>query len=167
MPRKKPENRSATNSGTSSVDDPRFIAVAKGQSMREGITIPTAAEHWCPQARSWFNSLKLSGQSAFYEASDWATAVCAAESYDMFFRTHNASHMGNFVRLSERLVVTVSDRKRSRIELDDPEVSDADEEAADAAVIDWHKRLGVVRDGLQPGSAAPGWREVRHDRSPG
>ena len=127
------------------MDDPRFIAVAKGQSRRAGITIPTAAAHWCPQARSWYNSLRLSGQSDFYEASDWATAICAAESYDMFFRTHNASILGSFVRLSERLGVTVTDRKRSRIELDDPEVSDADEEAANEAIVDWHRRLGVVR----------------------
>jgi hypothetical protein len=147
MPRKKPESRSSGSGATSSVDDPRFITVAKGQSKRNSIpAIPTAAPHWCPQARSWYNSLVLSGQSDFYEASDWATAVCAAEAYDMFFRTHNASILGSFTRLSERLGVTITDRKRSRIELDDPEPEDADEDAADKAVITWQGRLGVVRN---------------------
>lgn len=130
-------------------DEPVIVIVNRGQS-RNVTTIPTANERWCPQARSWYNSLALSGQSDFYQASDWATAICAAEAYDMFFKTHNASILGSFVRLSERLGATVTDRKRSRIDLVEAEVSDADEEAADAAVIDWHHRLGVVRE-LQPG----------------
>jgi hypothetical protein len=68
--------------------------------------------------------------------------VCAAEAYDIFFRTYNASVLAHFVKLSERLGVTIVDRKRARVELADPEPTDKDEEAADAAVIDWHKRLG-------------------------
>ena len=141
---KKPEQRGGQ--ATSAVDDPRFIAVAKGTSRRKGIVIPEANPGWLPVARSWYNSLKLSGQSDFYEASDWATAVAAAQSYDIFLRTYNAAILSSFVRLSERLGATISDRKRSRIELDDPSATDADEEAADEAVIKWHGRLGLVEE---------------------
>lgn len=144
-PRKAPEKRGGA--ATSAIDDPRFIAVAKGTSRRHGIPIPEADPAWHPIVQSWFRALALSGQSDFYEASDWATAVLAARAYDIFLRTYNAGILGNFVRLSERLGVTITDRKRSRIELDDPEQTDQDEVAADAAVIDWGKRLGVVRDG--------------------
>lgn len=124
--------------------EPLIVVVSRGQS-RKVATIPTASERWCPQARSWYNSLALSGQSDFFQASDWATAICAAEAYDMWFKTHNASTLGSFVRLSERLGATIGDRQRSHIDLVEAEATDADEEAADAAVIDWHKRLGVVR----------------------
>jgi hypothetical protein len=98
-----------------------------------------------PEAQSWFRSLARSGQSDFYEASDWATAVAAAQAYDIFLRTYNASVFGSFVRLSERLGVTVIDRKRSRIELDDPEPQDEDEDAADEAVQGWQARLRIVQ----------------------
>lgn len=89
----------------------------------------------------------MSGQSDFYEASDWATAVAAAQAYDIFLRTYNASIFGSFVRLSERLGATITDRKRSRIELDDPEPADQDEDAADSAVQGWQARLKVIPGG--------------------
>jgi hypothetical protein len=103
--------------------------------------IPTASPEWKPQARSWFNSLRLSGQSKYYEASDWATAVAAAQAYDIFLRTHSPGILSQFVRLSERLGATITDRRRSGIEMDEPEHTDADEEAADKAVTDWQLRL--------------------------
>lgn len=150
-PRKQPEQRGG--GATSAVDDPRYISVAKGQTMRHGIPIPEASPNWLPVSRSWYNSLRYSGQSAFYEASDWTTAVCAAQAYDIFLRTYNASTLAVFERLSARLGATISDRARARIVLDEPEHADADEDAADEAVIRWQGRLGVVVDGLQPSPA--------------
>jgi len=126
-------------------DDPRFIAIAKGSSRRAGIPIPDVDEAWLPEVQSWFRSLKLSGQADFYEASDWATAVAAARAYDMSIRTASPGWFGNFTRLSERLGCTITDRKRSRIELDDPEPQDADEDAADEAVQGWQARLRLVQ----------------------
>src|SRR6516164_11793264 len=104
--------------------DPNFGTIHRAPSRKEGIRIPEADPRWKPEAQSWFRSLKLSGQSEWYEASDWATAVAAAQAYDIFLRTHNASILGSFVRLSERLGATITDRKRSRIELADPEPED-------------------------------------------
>jgi hypothetical protein len=142
--KKKPEDRTGAASGFA--NDPRFVAIAKGTSRRAGIPIPQASESWHPSAQSWFRSLSLSGQSDFYEASDWATAVFCAQLYDAFLRTRKSTMLPAFLRLSERLGVTIVDRKRNRIELDEPEVSDVDEDAADDAVIAWHGRLGIVRD---------------------
>ena len=138
---KKPEARSSGSRSTGSHDDPRFIAVARGHSRRKGIPIPEANPDWLPQARSWYNSLKLSGQSDFYEASDWATAVCAAQMFHDYLRTKSPGILAQFVRLTESLGATISDRKKSRIELEDPNPADADEEAADRAVNDWQLRL--------------------------
>jgi hypothetical protein len=80
-----------------------------------------------------------------YEASDWATAVAAAQAYDIFLRTYNGSVLANFVRLSERLAVTIADRQKARIELSQPEPRDHDEDAADASVTNWQKRLRHLR----------------------
>ena len=145
MPRKKPEQRSEGSKSTGVGDDPRFIEVSRVRHRNYTGPIPTPAGHWRPQTRSWFNSLSLSAQSDLYEPSDWATAVAAAEAYDIFLRTHNASILGSFVRLSERLGVCVSDRKRSRIEMEPPDTEDEDETAADKAVQGWQARLTVVR----------------------
>jgi hypothetical protein len=127
-------------------DDPRFAKVSRARSRSGDIPIPKAPSHWHPVARSWFNSLGLSGQSELYEASDWATAVAAAEALNMFMKNHNASLFTNFTRISERLGVTVSDRKRSHIELTDADDADEDEEAAQEAVLGWHRTLRAVPD---------------------
>lgn len=144
-PRKQPGARQG-GGATSAVDDPRFISVSQGRTKRKGIPIPGASPNWDPSVQSWYRSLALSGQADLYEASDWATAVAAAQAYNIFLRTYNASVFASFVRLSERLGVTVVDRKRSRIELVDEDATDADEDAADQTVIQWQGRLGVVRD---------------------
>lgn len=118
--------------------------MTSGSTAGRDFPIPTADKGWHPKARSWYNSLKLSGQSAFWEPSDWATAVAAADAYNVFLRTHNASILAQFVRLSERLGATLTDRKRGRIELEEPVQEDEDEAAADAAVQGWQGRLHSV-----------------------
>ena len=115
--------------------------VTRGQTRRKGIAIPEADPNWRPIARSWYNSLKLSGQSDWYEASDWSTAVTAAQAYNIFLQTYNAAILAQFVRLSERLAVTIADRKRAHIELLDPDVTDEDEDAADATVLSWQAKF--------------------------
>lgn len=129
--------------------DHRYIAesgpITRGRTRSAGITIPEADPRWLPLSRSWYNSLKLSGQSDWYEASDWATAVTAADAFDKFLRTRNATILAHFVRLSERLAVTVVDRARARIYLAEPEPTDADEEAADAKVLQWQQKLHEQR----------------------
>ena len=141
-PKKKPASR--TGAGTGHGDDPRFIKVTSGSASDRDFPIPIADTKWHPKARSWYNSLKLSGQSEFFEPSDWATAVAAADAYNVFLITHNASILAQFTRLSERLGATLTDRKRSRIELEEPVIEDEDEDAADEAVQGWQGRLHSV-----------------------
>jgi hypothetical protein len=43
------------------------------------VVIPPAEEDWHPTARAWYESLRESGQSRFYESSDWWQAhFCAS-----------------------------------------------------------------------------------------
>lgn len=44
------------------------------------VQAPEADEGWHPVARRWYEALSTSGQSRFYEPSDWATAFLLAES---------------------------------------------------------------------------------------
>jgi hypothetical protein len=130
--------------------DPRYQdqggPVTRGITRRDGIAIPEADPSWLPIARSWFNSLKLSGQCDLYEASDWMTAIAAAKALDMGLRSYNASLFAQFARLSERLGATFADRARARIVLDVPDVTDTDEDAADTVVYGWQSRLNAYRD---------------------
>ena len=123
--------------------------VSRGRRRRENIPIPTASPYWLPPARSWFNSLRLSGQSEFYEASDWATAVICAQLLDIYLRTRDLKTFHEFRLMSARLGTTVADRNAARILLDEedpPEPTDQDEEAADEVVTSWHGKLGLVRE---------------------
>ena len=143
QPAKKPEER--LGHGSVEYHDPRYIPHTKALRNKD-IPVPDASERWHVTVQSWFNALKISGHSVFFEASDWATAVAAAEMYDRFLRTDNASILAQFVRLTERLGCTELDRKRGRIELQDSEVKDTDKDRAAEAVISWKSHLGIVRD---------------------
>jgi hypothetical protein len=125
---------------------------SRGTTRRAEIPVPEPNRMWHPQAQSWFNSLKLSGQSEFYEASDWATAVLCAQLYDIYIKSRAVNVLDRFLKLSARLGVTVADRYAARIVLDEPEPEhhDEDEEQADATVLDWHRRLKLVEDDDAP-----------------
>jgi hypothetical protein len=122
---------------------PNSVPINRGRARNKDIPIPEASPRWHPQAISWFNSLKLSGQSEFYEASDWAMAVVAAQTYDLFMRTYRAELLLRFDRLSTRLGACIADRNAARIRLEEEPlpVVDEDQEAADAVVLDWRRKF--------------------------
>lgn len=123
------------------------------------VRIPRADPEWHPIAKMLWDSLKKSGQSDFYQQSDWAFAYSLCEdlshyksgskSIDRATRElYNKSRSGQMLQsiysAMERLLVTEGDRRRVRIELQRPE-----EETTSAAVVainDYKARLGVVQD---------------------
>jgi hypothetical protein len=44
------------------------------------VSVPKANAKWHPVAKRWFDSLAKSGQSSFYQPSDWGAAYVLAES---------------------------------------------------------------------------------------
>ena len=118
----------------------------RGQTRRASIPIPDADERWRPEAQTWFRSLKLSGQSSLYEASDWATAVAAAQAYDIFLRTYNASLLAHFVgsraarRHSRRPQARPNRARRAR------RAPRRGCEHADNVIQGWQERLNARRD---------------------
>lgn len=101
---------------------------------------PAADEDWHPVARAWFESLAVSGQSVFYEPSDWATAVLVAESISRELKPQVVGMMTDengaqlepafavvpmkgaalsaYLKAMTSLLVTEGDRRRAGVELE-------------------------------------------------
>lgn len=81
---------------------------------------PRALKEWHPLARRWYNSLKTSGQSQFYEPTDWAFAMYIAQvmstnlEQERFSATLFAAVLGGM----ESLLSTEASRRRARLEIE-------------------------------------------------
>lgn len=115
------------------------------------VCAPTPDEEWHPVARRWFDSLSASGQSRFYEPSDWATAYLIAESIsrdlnpqvvgvtergDAVFESIplKGASLSAYLKAFGNLLTTEGDRRRASVELQRGELSDADEDASVTAL---------------------------------
>lgn len=81
--------------------------------------VPEADPEWHQVAQAWFRSLSESGQSQFYEASDWATARYVAEgmSRNLEGGRFSAQLFAAVNSAMSNLLVTEGDRRRVRLEL--------------------------------------------------
>lgn len=93
------------------------ITTAPGAAVVE---VPPADPDWHPIAVRWYASLAQSGQSRFYEPSDWAVALYVAEgmSRSLLASRLSANLFAAVVSASSNLLVTEGDRRRLRIELE-------------------------------------------------
>jgi hypothetical protein len=116
------------------------------------VDVPAADEKWHPIARAWYQSLASSGQAAFYEPSDWATAVLIAESLSRDLKPQfvgiseatgepiietipmKGASLAAYLKAMTALLVTEGDRRRARLELERPQPPG--EEAPDVSWID-------------------------------
>jgi hypothetical protein len=75
-------------------------------------------------AVEWYESLSDSGIAAFYERSDWATAMIVAEELTHYFNTstsrRSAQMLTALFSMMTSLGATEGDRRRMRIELEKP-----------------------------------------------
>lgn len=119
--------------------------VDKGVGAAE-VPIPPAKSTWHPAAKRWYESLERSGQSYWYEPSDWATAYVIAESMSRDLKpvvigfnektgkVHkesmpiNGARLSSYLKAMSVLLVTEGDRRRARIELERPAPGDGGEE---------------------------------------
>lgn len=111
---------------------------------------PAADRTWPAIVQRWYNSLAQSGQSEFYEPSDWSTAAIIAESMSREFkpqqmvladgkivkveRPPRAAAIAAWLKGMTALMVTEGDRRRLSMELHGT-VEDS-EEAGDVAWLD-------------------------------
>jgi hypothetical protein len=101
---------------------------------------------WHPTAEAWYLSLMKSGQSIFYEPSDWSTAYMVAEQISLALEPRPTvigttadgepvirtmvipmpgSTLTAILKASSALMATEGDRRRLRIELERKKAQDA------------------------------------------
>jgi hypothetical protein len=107
-----------------------IVPVTKGQ-LRPVTRIPAADKNWHPIAKRLYNSLKTSGQSDFYQDSDWMLAYSICEDLSVYkspsfnrdgeeYFKRSGQMLQTIYSSMERLLVTEGDRRRVRIELSAP-----------------------------------------------
>lgn len=109
--------------------NPDGISTVKADAGKR-VSAPRVSPHWHPLMKDWFRSLKESGQSQFYEASDWQTARLLAEVMSQELNSGEpvkASMLGEFNRAAASLMTTEGERRRLRVELQSPQVDQDDD----------------------------------------
>lgn len=147
---KRSDQRRRTN------DPPQEITRAPGAAV---VDVPAPEEGWHPLARAWFESLAGSGQSAFYEPSDWATAALIAEAISRELQPKpiitmigpvkdengdillvdeppKAASVAAWLKGMTALMVTEGDRRRASLELQRPDLGGEDGGDADVSHLD-------------------------------
>jgi hypothetical protein len=119
------------------------------------VTIPEADPDWHPIALMLWEGLIASGQSDFYQQSDWAFAYSLMEDLTRYkepyrvdldtgeinYGKRSGQMLQTIYSAMERLLVTEGDRRRARLELTAPDTSD--EDAAVLTLADYTADLGL------------------------
>jgi hypothetical protein len=84
------------------------------------VTQPPTQKHWHPIAANWYESLAISGQSIWYEPSDWAAAQYLAEAMTRNLEAYKFSSQlfGAAWQAMNDLMTTEGSRRRLRLELE-------------------------------------------------
>lgn len=112
--------------------------------MQGPVKPPPARGAWAPLARAWYNALKLSGQSKWYEPSDWQAARVCAEllSWELLRDGGpRAAQMHVVFSAMASLGTTEGDRRRLRIEVE--RQSEAPEQEAEREAMAQVTRLAT------------------------
>lgn len=121
----------------------------------KNVKAPAADPGWDKVAKDWYNSLKKSGQSKFYEPSDWAYAYFLADqmSYYQEGGPKGRSSMMLTAILSgmTSLLMTEGDRRRARIELE--REAPQGKSAAELAIEQYKERLKRPAGGTSAAAA--------------
>lgn len=119
---------------------------------------PPADESWHELAIEWYESLATSGQSRFYEPSDWALARIIAESISQEFKPRpiivagvvkrikqppRATALAQWLKAMTALLATEGDRRRAAMELQRPKPEGEDGGAGVSSLDDARHRLGL------------------------
>ena len=84
------------------------------------VPVPDPKPDWRPEVVHWYASLNLSGQSRYYEASDWDFALAAGDLLEAFYAQPYGNTFKVWMQACSNLGVTEADRRRMRIEVNRP-----------------------------------------------
>lgn len=96
------------------------------------VAAPAADKEWHKRAIAWYRSLRRSGQSDFYEPSDWAQAWVLADVLSKLLKSDqmSAELFKNWLAGARDLHTTEGSRRRSHIEIDRPTGEEEPEEGS-------------------------------------
>lgn len=104
---------------------------------------PPASREWHPIAKRLWKAMGESGQSRFYEPSDWAVAYSLMD--DLSHYKNGAKRSGQMLQTImsslSSLMLTEGDRRRLQIELSRPS-AEAEDDSKVVVMDKWRKRLG-------------------------
>ncbi|MEY8577222.1 hypothetical protein AALI21_02800 [Corynebacteriaceae bacterium 6-324] len=113
--------------------------------------LPRVKASWETWTKNWFRSLKESGQSVFFEASDWQAAILLGDQIDAHLKLNKES--GRPIRASSfealwsamgDLLTTEGQRRRLKVELQrDEETTDPDAPGV-VSILDNYRELGLI-----------------------
>lgn len=111
---------------------------------RAAVAAPEPDGSWHQLAHDWYASLAESGQSQFFEPSDWQQARVWADllSRELFKDKPSAMMINAWQAGAAELLTTEGARRRMRIELERAVASDPGQDHADATVTDLMDRIG-------------------------
>lgn len=107
------------------------------------VSVPRLPKETHPIARRWFNSLKESGQSQFYEPSDWAQAVYVTQL--MTVNLHQGARMSSMMAsvifsAMDSLLTNEAARRKARLEVERGDAQPVDDKPT--ALDEYRKVLG-------------------------
>lgn len=114
------------------------------------VAVPLADESWHPIAIDWYRSLAESGQSKYYEPSDWQAARVVAEVLSRNLKQTKKFSSVLFASVWAAmgdLLTTEADRRRVRMEIERPDRGEQPQAAGVTAIADYRARLASGADG--------------------
>lgn len=124
------------------------IEVKRGASgMSEDYKPPQKNSHWSNLAKKLWDELRKSGQTRFYEPSDWAVAYLLCETVTEFQRSKmkNGQMLASIQSLMSDLLMTEGARRRVGIELDRKSADEVERDENVVVMAKWReKALSVM-----------------------
>lgn len=120
--------------------------IAERETSAEGaihVEIPAPDEDWHPIALRWYAALSESGQSKFFEPSDWATACYVAEGMSRHLTkgSFGAQMFAAVMSAASELLSTEGSRRRLRLELQRPNQNRDTQATGVTAISAYKKRI--------------------------
>jgi len=115
------------------------IPLSKGE--RVPYKVPPVDSNWHPRAKQWYRSLSRSGMRDYYELSDYEMARILCDAMTEYYKRPTAMMLATILQGMTSLGVTEGERRRMRIELEDPK--ELETPASVTAISKYRQQLGV------------------------
>ena len=132
---KRSEERSRRNKS----ENEGGVPLSKGDKVP--FKVPPVDSSWHPRAKQWYRSLSRSGMRDYYELSDYEMARLLADALTEYYKRPTAMMLATILQGMTSLGVTEGERRRMRIELEDPK--EAETSASVTAIDTYRQQLGV------------------------